>query len=121
MPTISPIIPLSVWHGAHAICPRRVRYALARRRKLCVTPHGASESATSLFNPFTNPIQSNTPDITILVFTDTILGCTEATLEPAEGGSCLATGIITKRAIDLRPGQVSASDGPFDSLPTSWI
>ena len=77
-------ILLSVWHGAHAMCPRRERYASARRRELCVTPHGASESATCLFTPFTSPIEKNTTSVV-----------------SAENASCLATAIITKREIDF--------------------
>ena len=97
-------ILLSVWHGAHAMCPRRERYASARRRELCVTPHGASESATSLFTPFTSPIEKNTTSVV-----------------SAEDASCLATAIITKREIDSRLGQGLASDGRSDSSPTSSI
>src|SRR5208337_975035 len=103
-PSARRTILLSVWHGAHAMCPRRERYASARRRELCVTPHGASESATSLFTPFTNPFEKNTTSVV-----------------SAEDASCLATAIITKREIDSRLGQGLASDGRSDSSPTSSI
>ena len=84
-------IHVSVWHGAHAMCPRRERYASARRRESCVTPHGASEHATSLFTPFTIPIEKNTtrPD-------ERAVG--------AEDVSCLATAHDEGDRFEVRSG-----------------
>ncbi len=44
-------IPVSVRHGAHAVCPRRERRALARRSELCVMPPDAP-SVISNTSPF---------------------------------------------------------------------